>query len=99
MCCLVELLKASPPRSPLRSWPVSGPVGPVEVARKQLAGDLVAEIRDADRRLKALTTQIAQLVAATGSRLMEVDGVGPVVSGRLLARTHRMSRFATAAAF
>src|SRR5687767_13274613 len=39
------------------------------------------------------------MVAATGSRLMEVDGVGPVVSGRLLARTHRMSRFATAAAF
>ena len=45
------------------------------------------------------TAQIAQTVAATGSRLMEVDGVGPVVSGRLLARTHRMSRFATAAAF
>jgi transposase len=75
------------------------PVGPVEVARKQLARDLVAEIRDADRRLKLLTAQIAQTVAATGSRLMEVDGVGPVVSGRLLARTHRMSRFATAAAF
>src|SRR5688572_6198670 len=42
------------------------PVGPVEVARKQLARDLVAEIRDADRRLKALTTQITQMVAATG---------------------------------
>ena len=31
------------------------PVGPVEAARKQLARDLVAEIRDADRRVKALT--------------------------------------------
>jgi transposase len=30
--------------------------------------------------------------------LIEVDGVGPVVSGRLLART-RVSRFPTAAAF
>jgi transposase len=75
------------------------PVGPVEVARKQLARDLVVEIRDADARLKLLTTQIAQTVAATGSRLMEVDGVGPVVSGRLLARTRRMSRFPTASAF
>jgi transposase len=73
--------------------------GPVEAARKQLARDLVAEIRDADRRLKLLKTQTAELVAATGSHLMEVDGVGPVVSGRLLARTHKMSRFATAAAF
>jgi transposase len=75
------------------------PVGPVEAARKQLARDLVSEIRDADQRLKVLTAQIAETVAATGSHLIEVDGVGPVVSGRLLARTRQMSRFATAAAF
>ena len=75
------------------------PVGPVEAARKQLAGDLVAEIRDADQRLKVLTAQIAETVAATGSHVIEVDGVGPIVSGRLLARTRQMSRFPTAAAF
>jgi len=75
------------------------PAGPVEAARKQLARDLVAEIRDADQRLKALTVQIADTVAATGSRLTEVDGVGPVVAARLLARTRRASRFPTAAAF
>jgi transposase len=74
------------------------PAGPVEAARKQLARDLVAEIRDADRRLKLLKAQIAEGVAATGSHLIEVDGVGPIVSGRLLARTHKMSRFPTAAA-
>ena len=75
------------------------PAGPVEAARKQLARDLVAEIRDADQRLKALTVQIADTVAATGSWLTEVDGVGPVVAARLLARTRRASRFPTAAAF
>jgi transposase len=75
------------------------PVGLVEAARKQLARDLVSEIRDADQRLKVLTAQIAETVAATGSHLIEVDGIGPVISGRLLARTQRMSRFATAAAF
>ena len=75
------------------------PVGPVEAARKQLGRDLVSEIRDADQRLKTLTAQIAETVAATGSHLIEVDGIGPIVSGRLLARTHRMSRFPTAAAF
>jgi transposase len=75
------------------------PVGPVEAARKQLGRDLVSEIRDADQRLKTLTAQIAETVAATGSHLIEVDGIGPIVSGRLLARTQRMSRFPTAAAF
>jgi transposase len=75
------------------------PAGPVEAARKQLARDLVVEIRQADQRLKVLTAQIAEIVAATGSHLIEIDGVGPVVSGRLLARTRRISRFRTAAAF
>ena len=75
------------------------PAGQVEAARKQLGRDLVLEIRQADQRLKVLTAQIAETVAATGSQLIEVDGVGPVVAGRLLARTRGMSRFATAAAF
>ena len=75
------------------------PAGPVEAARKQLARDLVAEIRDADQRLKALTAHIADTVATTGSRVTEVAGVGPVVAARLLARTRRASRFASASAF
>ena len=75
------------------------PVGPVEAARKRLARDLVAEIRCADQQLKALTAQIAETVAATDSRLTQVDGVGPVIAGRLLGRTRHASRFATAAAF
>ena len=75
------------------------PAGPVEAARKQLARDLISEIRQADQRLKVLTTQIAETVTATGSHLVEVDGVGPVIAGRLLARTRGVSRFATAATF
>ena len=75
------------------------PQGPVEAARKQLARDLVVEIREADRRLKTLTTQIAATVADTGSRLTKIDGVGPVIAGRLLGRTRQASRFATASAF
>lgn len=38
------------------------PSGTVEAMRKQLSRGLVAEIRDADRRLKALTAQIAEAV-------------------------------------
>ena len=48
---------------------------------------------------RQLTAQIADTVAAHGSRLTEVDGIGPVIAGRLLGRTRRASRFATASAF
>jgi transposase len=75
------------------------PAGPVATARKQLARDLVSEIRAADQRLKTLTAEIAATVAASGSRLTEVAGIGPVVAGRLLRRTRRASRFPTASAF
>ena len=99
-----DLLPGGAPKSltgTIASGPLAGirPAGPVEAARKQLARDLVVEIRQADQRLKVLTAQIAETVAATGSQLIKVDGVGPVVAGRLLARTRGMSRFATAAAF
>lgn len=75
------------------------PIGPVEIARKQLARDLIAEIRETDRRLKTLTARIAAVVAEHGSRLSGVDGIGPVIAGRLLGRTGRASRFSSASAF
>ena len=75
------------------------PAGAVEAARKQLARDLIAEIRAADQRLKLISGEIEQAVAVTGSRLSEVDGIGPVIAGRLLGRVRQASRFPTAAAF
>jgi transposase len=75
------------------------PVGPVEAARKQLARDLVAEIRDTDQRLKTLTAQVADTLDAHGTRLRDVAGIGPVVAWRLLGRTRRAGRFRSASAF
>ena len=75
------------------------PAGAVETARKQLARDLIAEIRAADQRLKLISGEIEQAVAVTGSRLSEVDGIGPIIAGRLLGRVRQASRFPTAAAF
>ena len=75
------------------------PNGAVEQARKAVAKDLVTEIRTLDTQLKANAQAIAQLVAATGSTLTEVVGVGPIMAGRLISRTGRASRFPTAAAF
>jgi hypothetical protein len=50
--------------------------GPVEAARKQLARGLLAEIRDADQRLKMLTSTIAATVTEHGSQLPTVAGIG-----------------------
>jgi Transposase IS116/IS110/IS902 family len=66
---------------------------------KAVAKDLVTEIRTLDTQLKANAQAIARLVAATGSTLTEVVGVGPIMAGRLISRTGRASRFLTASAF
>jgi transposase len=75
------------------------PSGAVEQARKAVAKDLVADIRSLDAQLKANARAIAELVAATGSTLTETVGVGPIMAGRLISRTGRVSRFPTSSAF
>ena len=56
-------------------------------------------MREVDARLAKLSTQMSQTVAEHGSRLPEVNGIGPVVAARLLGRTGRAGRFPTASAF
>jgi transposase len=75
------------------------PVGPVETARKQIARDLITEVRETDARLAKLSGQMSQTLAEHGSRLPEVNGIGPVVATRLLGRTGRASRFPSSSAF
>jgi transposase len=75
------------------------PLTAADRARKQVAWDLVAEVRGLDRRLAMTGNRIQDTVAALGSRLPETVGVGPVIAGRLLGRTGRASRFPTAAHF
>lgn len=75
------------------------PSSPVERARKELARELVADVRALDVRLKANQQRMQDTVADSGSSLLDVVGVGPVVAARLLGRTGRASRFRTAGAF
>ena len=78
-----------------------GPAGRVtaERVRKHIAGDLVAEIRSLDARLKANAEAMAELVKASGSTLTQTVGIGPITAGRLIGRTGRPSRFPSSAAF
>ena len=75
------------------------PDTPVERTRKELARELVEDIRRLDARLTANKTRMADVVAESDSRLTTIDRVGPVVAARLLGRTGQASRFPTAAAF
>ncbi len=45
------------------------------------------------REIKALTRELKDMVVATGSTLMELPGVGPVVAARTLADTGDVARF------
>ena len=59
----------------------------------------MAELRGLDARLAENAEALRVHVEASGSTLMEVPGIGPVMAGRLIARTGHIDRFATAAAY
>jgi transposase len=45
--------------------------------RRQLAIELVGELEAIDKKIKVARKQLAELVAATGSGLLELNGIGP----------------------
>jgi hypothetical protein len=49
--------------------------------------------------LKKVTTEMSRVLAEHGTRLTELDGIGPVVAARLLGRTGHAGRFVSASAF
>ncbi|QEV06868.1 IS110 family transposase [Streptomyces prasinus] len=75
------------------------PAGQVERVRKEIARDLIAEIRVLDKKLLDNATQMEALVDTSGSSLMDTPGIGPVMAGRLIGRTGHTTRFPTSAAF
>ena len=75
------------------------PKTPPEATRKTLAWDLVHEIRSIDTRLEATTAQMSEALRDYNSRLLDVDGIGPVLAVRLIGRCGRASRFPNADAF
>ena len=71
----------------------------VDRIRVGLCRDLIADIRRLDGQLAENEKQMARVLDAHGTRLREVDGIGPVTASRLIGRTGRASRFPTAAAY
>jgi transposase len=67
----------------------------VDKVRRQLAVAHVGDVRVLDRKIKAVRSQIAELVEASGTGLVDLFGVGPVIAGRILAEVGDVNRFAT----
>ncbi len=72
------------------------PTDPVSIERKALGRDLLGEIRRCDRALAELAVRIKTAVAASGSSVIDVYGVGPVVACYLLGHTGDIARFPSA---
>ena len=72
--------------------------GPDRV-RVELAKELIADVRRFDEQLATNSKKMTALLDEHGTRLREIDGVGPVMAARVLGRSGRASRFPTAAAY
>jgi len=62
--------------------------------RRRLAAEQLAELVAVEKKIKALTAELKQMVKASGSGLMDLRGVGPVVAARVLADVGDVARFA-----
>ena len=69
------------------------PESPAERTRKELAQDLVRELRAADASLTDIEARMTVALNEHGTRLREIDGIGAVTAVRLIGRTGIASRF------
>ncbi|MGY2093001.1 transposase [Nocardia gipuzkoensis] len=75
------------------------PVTATDRVRRSLAKDLLADIKRYDTQLSDDAAAMEELLDLHGTTLREIPGIGPVMAARLIGRTGRAARFATAAAY
>jgi transposase len=71
--------------------------GPATLRR--LAAELIGEVRHLDRRIATTSTQISDAVAASGTTLTQLRGIGDLTAGKILGRVGDITRFRSPAAF
>ncbi len=72
------------------------PVSPIASQRKAMARQHLADIRRLDKEIAANKKRINAAVAASGTSVTDIYGVGPVVAALLIGYTGGIGRFATA---
>jgi transposase len=69
------------------------PITVVDVERKRIARDLLADVRRLDRQVKTASQAIRTAVGEHGTTLTQVFGVGPVLAAKLLGHAGEVTRF------
>ncbi|MGQ0804522.1 MAG: IS110 family transposase [Actinomycetota bacterium] len=69
------------------------PASPVEAARHALALEHLDDLRRLDDQMRISKQRIAEAIAASGTSLTELFGVGPVVAAMLIGYTGDVTRF------
>jgi len=75
------------------------PATAVEVTRKQMALELVGDIRRLDKSIAQVKKTTAAAVTASGTTVTDIYGVGPIVAALLIGHTGDITRFPTAGHF
>ena len=70
------------------------PAGAVAAARKELAEELLGDLRRLDTQLAELKERLAAVVTASGTTTSNIFGVGPVVAAIAVGLTRDVGRFA-----
>jgi transposase len=71
------------------------PRDPVRRTLRRLAAEQLADLVRLDARLKAMKTELRDTVLASGSRLMDLYGIGPAGAARIMADVGDVARFAS----
>ncbi|MBM0259889.1 IS110 family transposase [Micromonospora sp. 4G55] len=61
--------------------------------RRRLASELISELVQLDKRIKAADKELTELVETTGSSLQDLNGIGPSGAARLIGDVADISRF------
>jgi transposase len=69
------------------------PLTAVDLERKRIARELLADVRRLDRQVKTASQAIRTAVSDHGTTLTQVYGIGPVLAAKLLGHTGDITRF------
>ena len=81
----------------LQAKAILASVRPRDIAgktRRRIAAEELADLVAVEAKMKKATAELKALVVASGSTLMDIHGVGPVVAARVLADVGDVTRFA-----
>ncbi|RLK23898.1 transposase [Micromonospora sp. M71_S20] len=72
------------------------PLTAADSCRRDLARELIADLRHLDRRLHTNQAQVRQVLSETHSTITEIRGVGHIIAGKILGHVGDVTRFPTA---